>query len=147
MDLEDFASQVDDGNLSDKDDDPNTDEHGVTAHTFEDVEFVIDLSSSKHVEDLEEHEHVEDDREMSGVGGFSQWLIDDISLEVAHHTVEDKWAEEINVATSALDSFVLGVTGSPRWMFLENINADSTFFEKVGLERDVLWIPWNYVSL
>jgi len=113
MDLEDFSTQVDDDNLSNKDDNPNTDEHGVTAHSFEDVEFVIDLSSSKHVEDLEEHEHVEDDGEMSGVGSFSQWLIDHISLEIAHHTVEDKWAEEINVATSALDSFILGVTGGP----------------------------------
>ena len=61
MDLEDCATQVDDSDLGNKNDDPNTDEHDVAAHSLENVEFIIDLSSSKHVEDLEEHKHVEDD--------------------------------------------------------------------------------------
>lgn len=70
VDLEDRTTQVDDGNLGDKDDDPDTDEHDISAHSLENVKFIINLSGSKHVENLEEYEHVEDHRKMSGVGDF-----------------------------------------------------------------------------
>lgn len=99
MDLEYGTTKVDDGSLGDDNDDPDADEHDVSAHSLEDVEFIVDLSGGKHVEDLEEYEHVEDDGEMSRVGLFGEWLVDDFTLEIFHHTVEDVWAEEINVAS------------------------------------------------
>lgn len=42
-----------------------TDEHTVGFDTFHEVEFIINLSSTEHVEDLKPDEHVEHNSQMS----------------------------------------------------------------------------------
>lgn len=56
---------MDDADLTSNNDEPDNDEHGVIADTFEDVNFVIDFSGTEHVEDLEEHKEIEDNGQVS----------------------------------------------------------------------------------
>jgi len=59
MNFHSLTSNLDDNELANNNNEPNTAEHRVGENTFENVDFVIDLSGSKHVENLEEYEDIE----------------------------------------------------------------------------------------
>jgi hypothetical protein len=65
MDLHNPSTGNNHNNLSSNDDNPNSDEHRVSENSFEDVLFIIDLSSTEHVENLEEYKQVENDSQVS----------------------------------------------------------------------------------
>lgn len=51
--------------LTEADNEPDYDKDLVITNSSKDVEFVINLSSSNHVEDIQQHKGVEDDSEVS----------------------------------------------------------------------------------
>jgi hypothetical protein len=75
--------------LTSSDENPDHHEVGVVEHSFEDINLIIDLSGSKHVEHLEEHKHVEDNGQMSRWGVGLHWSVDIITIEALDHTVHD----------------------------------------------------------
>jgi len=66
MDTHSSLSKDDDQDLSEEDSEPNTKEQWVLEDSLKNVDFIIDLSSTEHVEDLKEHKEVEDEGQMSG---------------------------------------------------------------------------------
>jgi len=65
MNLHSFSSNLDDDKLTDNNYEPNTTEHWVSENSLENVEFIINLSGSEHVEYLQEDEYIEVDCQMS----------------------------------------------------------------------------------
>ena len=61
-----MASVLDDEEVDDHDDDPDNEEHRVIPEVFADVKFVVDLSSSDHVDNLEPDEQVKDEGHVTG---------------------------------------------------------------------------------
>ena len=59
VDLHGKGTELNNGNLSNDDDDPDAHEHWVGEDAREDIDLIMDLSGSEHVEDLEKHEQVE----------------------------------------------------------------------------------------
>jgi len=53
VDLEHFTSELSDEHLEDQDEDPDSNEHKVGVNTLENVELVMDLARTDHVENLE----------------------------------------------------------------------------------------------
>lgn len=50
-----------DEDLESNDEENNSNEHSVGVDSFQEVPFIINLSSAKHVEDLHPDKHVEND--------------------------------------------------------------------------------------
>jgi len=74
MKAEEVASVLDDEEVDDHDDDPDNEEHSVIEEAFADVKFVVDLSSSDHVDNLEPDEQVKDEGHVTGGIFVSSWL-------------------------------------------------------------------------
>ena len=68
-----MASVLDDEEVDDHDDDPDNEEHRVIPEVFADVKFVVDLSSSDHVDNLEPDEQVKDEGHVTGGILVSSW--------------------------------------------------------------------------
>jgi len=66
MKAEEVASVLDDQEVDGHDDDPDNEEHRVIEEAFADVKFVVDLSSSDHVDNLEPDEQVKDEGHVTG---------------------------------------------------------------------------------
>lgn len=54
-----------DPDLKANDEQQNTNEHAVGVDTLKEVDFIVDLSGTKHVENLHPYEHVEDEGQVS----------------------------------------------------------------------------------
>jgi hypothetical protein len=65
MHLQGGTTTLDDQELSNYNNNPNTNKHGICKESFKDVNLIINLSRSKHVENLEAHEQIEDDSHVS----------------------------------------------------------------------------------
>mmetsp|Transcript_41235 Transcript_41235/g.62745 ORF Transcript_41235/g.62745 Transcript_41235/m.62745 type:complete len:202 (-) Transcript_41235:1946-2551(-) len=89
MNLHGPAADQDDKDLTDDDNEPHRDEHGVGEDALEDVDLIVDLTRSQHVEDLEEHEQVEDNGKVAGGGHRGKGLVDWFTVKALHHSVED----------------------------------------------------------
>lgn len=61
-----MASVLDDQEVDGHDDDPDNEEHRVIEEASADVKFVVDLSSSDHVDNLEPDEQVKDEGHVTG---------------------------------------------------------------------------------
>lgn len=59
MDRHEHSKELDANDLEDNDNGPDSQECWVSKDSFENVNLVIDLSSTNHVEDLHENKHVE----------------------------------------------------------------------------------------
>lgn len=66
MKAEEVASVLDDQEVDGHDDDPDNEEHRVIEEASADVKFVVDLSSSDHVDNLEPDEQVKDEGHVTG---------------------------------------------------------------------------------
>lgn len=60
MNLEELSRELRDQELTDEDDDPDRDKHGVGEETTANVDLVINFSGGNHVEDLHHNENVEE---------------------------------------------------------------------------------------
>lgn len=76
-------------NLTNNNDEPDSEEHAVGVDSLKEVEFVINLSGGEHVEDLEEHKEVEDNGHVSGWGVGFEETVDGVTIEVLDHAVHD----------------------------------------------------------
>lgn len=75
--------------LNHKNNCPNNPESWVGADTTEDVDLVIDLSGTNHVENLHENEQVENDSKVSGWSDAIESLVHRLLLSVLLHSHKD----------------------------------------------------------
>jgi len=106
MDLHSPSSQDNHDDLSSDNGEPNSDEHSVGMHSVEDVPFIIDLSSTEHVEDLEEHEQVENNGQMSGWSSSFEMSVEISTIKGLDHTVKDQFWAVFHVLNSPLTKWV-----------------------------------------
>jgi len=64
--MEEVTSELNDEEVDSNNDNPDKDESGVAEEVFEDVNFIVDLSGSNHVDNLEPDEQVEDEGHVTG---------------------------------------------------------------------------------
>lgn len=89
MDTDSSSEELGYKNLNDGNDNPDDAERWVTQNSFQDIEFVINLSRADHVKDLHEHEQVEDNGKMSGWGFLLEGLVHWLLLNVLNHTFKN----------------------------------------------------------
>lgn len=102
-------------NLDNKDDGPNNNESWILKDTFEDVNFVIDLSGANHVEDLHEDEQIEDNGQMTRWSHIFKRLVNWSLLSVLNHTHK-------NIEFSIIPLFNKGLV--VYWIFLFKLLLD-----------------------
>lgn len=106
MDLHCPSSKNDHENLSSDNGKPNSDEHSVCVHSLHNVKFIIDLSSTEHVEDLEEHEQVENNGQMSGWSSSFEMSVKISTIKGLDHTVKDQFWAIFHVINSPFTKWV-----------------------------------------
>lgn len=75
--------------LSEDNNEPNSHEHGICKDTIEDVNLIIDLSGTEHVEDLEKHEKVEYNGQVSRWSESLEVPVDILAIESLNHAADD----------------------------------------------------------
>ena len=88
VDLEELSSELNDDELTNADDEVHSQEHSICEDAIEDVDFIIDLPGSNHVEDLHQHKNVEENGQMSGGSNVLEGSIHKISSKVLLRSVE-----------------------------------------------------------
>jgi len=89
MNLHGERSELHDEVLAENNNDPDSNEHWVGVHSGEDVDLILNLSSSEHVKDLEHDEKIEHNREVTRWSIVVERLVQLLSFEVSHHSVQD----------------------------------------------------------
>lgn len=86
MDADSSTEELGYHNLDYSDNSPDDDKGWVLQDSFEDIDFIIDLSGADHVEDLHEHEEIEYNGQMScwsiDFEGFVHWSL----LDILYHS-------------------------------------------------------------
>ena len=135
MDLHGSATHLDDGDLSEDDDQPHDDEHGVGEESVEDIQLVVDLPGAQHVENLEEHEHVEHQSQVAGMSELVEGLVDGVSIQPPDHAVEDQVPVPISVLLHWVVVEVLGDDGGVRVLRDESLGTKDNDEHDHGLEE------------
>ena len=97
MQREEGASVLDNAEVDSNDDEPDNDEGGVGEEVLAQVQLVVNLPSSDHVDNLEPDEKVEDEGHVAGGVTIDHGKINDSIVEIVTVKLKEAAGEHIGV--------------------------------------------------